>query len=143
MEDWYFGQEPKWNYKDPHVTPETQQFAQIVWNTTERFGCGQAVSHGKKGGTYTVCFYDPPLTPGLEKQNVFQTDYNEPNESSTPSSSSSSSSSTDGSATSGSTEGGSSQPSATTESPAKLVKSLIAYNRAISSPLAEFKEEPL
>lgn len=135
MEDWYFGEESKWNYRDPQISPETREFAQIVWNATERFGCGQAVSRGKKGGTYTVCFYDPPVTPGSEKENVFQAQYGEP-ESSTPTSGDST-----GQSTSGSSEA-STVPS-TSESPAHLVKSLIAYNRAVSDPLAEFKDEDL
>lgn len=77
IEDWYFNEEPKWNYQEPRVTPETQEFSQMTWNSTAHFGCGQAVSEGTKGGTYTVCYYDPPgNVVGQEKQNVFEPSYN-------------------------------------------------------------------
>lgn len=31
-----------------------------VWKESSRIGCGQAISKGPKGGTFTVCNYDPP-----------------------------------------------------------------------------------
>jgi hypothetical protein len=98
IDNWYFDEEPKWNYDEPHVTSETQEFSQIIWNATQRFGCGQAVSKGSRGGTWTVCYYDPPgNTPGQEKVNVFQSEYDnesgEEEETSTQDSGSSSSSS--------------------------------------------------
>ena len=138
MEDWYFGQEPKWNYNQPRITEENKQFAQIVWNATERFGCGQAVSRGKKGGTYTVCFYDPPATPGSERQNVFHAQYEEPSTTTQASVDSNS-----GQSASTSTSSGQGEAATGNENPAQLVKNLIAYNRVVSHPLAEFKDEPL
>ncbi|KAI1294153.1 hypothetical protein HDE_06170 [Halotydeus destructor] len=76
MEDWYFDQEPQWDYNTSLVSKATQEFTQIVWNATTRFGCGQAVSEGPKGGTWTVCYYDPPgNVEGAERENVFAPDY--------------------------------------------------------------------
>lgn len=97
IDNWYFDEEPKWNYDEPRVTPETKDFSQITWNSTKRFGCGQAVSKGIQGGTWTVCYYDPPgNTPGLEKENVFKSTfgYEEPTSTTTTSSSSEVTSST-------------------------------------------------
>ena len=38
---------------------------------SKRIGCGQAISKGSKGGTFTVCNYDPPGNwKGEELQNV-------------------------------------------------------------------------
>lgn len=31
-----------------------------VWKESANIGCGQAISKGPKGGTFTVCNYDPP-----------------------------------------------------------------------------------
>ena len=42
-----------------------------VWKNSRRIGCGQAISKGRKGGTFTVCNYDPPGNwKGEELQNV-------------------------------------------------------------------------
>ena len=42
-----------------------------VWKGSKRIGCGQAISKGSKGGTFTVCNYDPPGNwKGEELQNV-------------------------------------------------------------------------
>ena len=49
-----------YNYKKPNINGETGHFTQVVWKSSRRIGCGQAVSYGKVGGTYTVCNYDPP-----------------------------------------------------------------------------------
>ncbi|WP_280477572.1 CAP family protein [Nocardia asiatica] len=38
----------------------TGHFTQVVWRGTTKLGCAQAGAiNGKKGGTYTVCNYDP------------------------------------------------------------------------------------
>lgn len=72
IDEWYFEEEPRWNYEVPQLSRETRDFSQLVWNSTQRFGCGQAVSQGARGGTYTVCYYDPPGNiEGQEKANVF------------------------------------------------------------------------
>lgn len=34
-------------------------FTQLIWKSTEKLGCAQVLSLGQKGGTYTVCSYDP------------------------------------------------------------------------------------
>lgn len=81
IEEWYFNEEPLWNYDEPILSDETRDFSQIVWNGTVRFGCGQAVSEGQRGGTYTVCYYDPPgNVAGLERENVQRPRYGEDDE---------------------------------------------------------------
>lgn len=49
-----------YNFQRPHITARNGHFAQMVWKSSRRIGCGQAISKGKSGGTYTVCNYDPP-----------------------------------------------------------------------------------
>ncbi|RWS29653.1 hypothetical protein B4U80_05541, partial [Leptotrombidium deliense] len=49
-------------------------FSQIIWNATEKLGCAQVLSKGIKGGTYTVCGYEPlGNMPSVDahKNNVF------------------------------------------------------------------------
>ena len=49
----------------------TAAFSQMMWASSDRFGCGQAVSEGPKGGTWTVCLYDEPGNEeGEAKNNV-------------------------------------------------------------------------
>ncbi|KAI1294149.1 STS14 protein [Halotydeus destructor] len=73
VDDWYFDEEPKWDYESdsPQLSDGTADFSQMLWASSRQFGCGQAVSEGPKGGTYTVCYYDPPgNVAGQEKKNV-------------------------------------------------------------------------
>jgi hypothetical protein len=71
VDAWYFDQEPNWNYEDPYLSEQTNAFSQIVWKESQQLGCGQAASRGSNGGTYTVCFYDPPGNiDGHERENV-------------------------------------------------------------------------
>lgn len=71
FEDWYFEEEPQWDFDYPYISDETREFAQIVWRSTTQFGCGQAMSGGTRGGTYTVCMYDPAGNiDGEEGENV-------------------------------------------------------------------------
>lgn len=130
IESWYFEEEPLWNYKSPQITPETKEFAQIAWNATRRFGCGQAVSRGKIGGTYTVCYYDPPMQYGSEAQNVFSADYEDEStgQSSTTSTTSPSTATGEAPVSAESTT----DASVASGSPSRFIKSLIAQNRAFS-----------
>lgn len=80
MAQWY-GEGAGWQYPSESNNQEgsrlddsNRHFAQVVWKRTRRFGCGQAVSRGGKGGTYTVCYYDPTAVAGKEKDNVLPTD---------------------------------------------------------------------
>lgn len=52
----YFTQEPKWNYDNPQLSEATNGFSQMMWASSDRFGCGQAMSDGPRGGTWTVSF---------------------------------------------------------------------------------------
>lgn len=73
LEDWYWAEQYKWNYDAPKVTDETNEFSQIVWEASQEFGCGQAVSEGPNGGTYTVCYYsDIGNLEGQEGANVYR-----------------------------------------------------------------------
>lgn len=59
LELWY----DEWkiyNFAKPNITSRNGHFTQVVWKDTRRIGCGQAISKGKVGGTFTVCNYDPP-----------------------------------------------------------------------------------
>lgn len=49
-----------YNFQRPNVNPANGHFTQMVWKESAQIGCGQAISKGKNGGTYTVCNYDPP-----------------------------------------------------------------------------------
>lgn len=136
IEDWYFNEEPKWNYDDPHVTPETQNFSQLLWNSTVRFGCGQAASKGSKGGTWTVCYYDPSgNTPGEEKINVFKSTYDEDESESSTEESTTSSSSGD-SSTVGSSSGGSSSEDSSPPTPA-LLRDVVKSQKKLGVKLDE------
>lgn len=60
-----------YNFRNPHINPRNGHFSQMVWKNSRRIGCGQAISKGRKGGTFTVCNYDPPGNwKGEELQNV-------------------------------------------------------------------------
>lgn len=60
-----------YNFQNPHINPRNGHFSQLVWKSSQRIGCGQAISKGRKGGTFTVCNYDPPGNyKGEEVQNV-------------------------------------------------------------------------
>lgn len=77
IDDWYFGEEERYDYDAPLLTGDNRHFTQMVWKATKRFGCGQAVSKGTRGGTYTVCYYDPPGNVfGEEKDNVSKPNWN-------------------------------------------------------------------
>ncbi|KAF7493649.1 Pathogenesis-related protein 1 [Sarcoptes scabiei] len=49
-----------YNYQHPKINPQNGHFTQMIWRSSRRIGCGQAISKGRNGGTYTVCNYDPP-----------------------------------------------------------------------------------
>lgn len=118
IDDWYFEEEPKWNYDQPRLSPETKDFSQMVWNSTRRFGCGQAVSQGARGGTYTVCYYDPPGNiEGQEKANVFAPNFGSGEES-------------------GEGEGTASPATETVPSPSQL-KSFVLQERSFGQVLAD------
>ncbi|XP_027202737.2 Golgi-associated plant pathogenesis-related protein 1-like [Dermatophagoides pteronyssinus] len=60
-----------YNFRRPNINPRNGHFSQMVWKSSKRIGCGQAISKGSKGGTFTVCNYDPPGNwKGEELQNV-------------------------------------------------------------------------
>ena len=65
-------EERNWNYENPQLAENNRQYAQLVWRGTRKFGCGQAVSRGSKGGSHTVCYYDPTATAGRETTNVLR-----------------------------------------------------------------------
>lgn len=142
MDSWYFEEEPLWNYQQPRITPETKEFAQIAWNSTRRFGCGQAVSRGKIGGTYTVCYYDPPMESGLESLNVFQADYED--ESTSQSSTTDETTAPQTVDSSNQSASDSTTASSTGENASRLIKSLVSQNRALlPNPLAQYQDIPL
>lgn len=117
-----------WDYENPRVSEETKDFSQIAWNSTTRFGCGQAVSKGEKGGTYTVCFFDPPgNVPGEEKVNVFRSPYGEEDEEETTTSTSGST--TEETTTSGSTTNGTTSGVTTTPSSESFIRSFVTTDR--------------
>lgn len=66
---WY-AESTQWDYENPHLTKENRHFATLVWKNNKRYGCGQALSRGSKGGMYTVCYYHPGVVEGEEKENV-------------------------------------------------------------------------
>lgn len=75
---YWMEEERDWNYEEPQVRENNHQFAQVVWRGSQRFGCGQSFSRGPKGGTYTVCFYDPTVNSGGELENVPRTRTRQP-----------------------------------------------------------------
>lgn len=58
--DLWYNEISLYDYDHPNITAENGHFTQVVWRQTYKLGCGRAVSHGKVGGTYIVCNYDPP-----------------------------------------------------------------------------------
>src|SRR5688572_21605045 len=46
---WY-SEGAAWDYDSSQIDESNRHFAQIVWKRTRRFGCGQAVSRGGRGG---------------------------------------------------------------------------------------------
>jgi len=70
VKSWHDRGASSWNYEDPHINDRNREFAQVVWRSSRKFGCGQAVSLGSRGGTYTVCYYDPTAKEGSESANV-------------------------------------------------------------------------
>jgi len=70
--NWYRSEEPSWDYDASTLDDSNRHFAQIVWRGTRRFGCGQALSRGARGGVYTVCYYEPTAEVGGERENVLR-----------------------------------------------------------------------
>jgi len=60
---WY-GEKENYNYADNSCIPGEQcgHYTQLIWKSTERFGCGKAVyqTGTYEGWTVIVCQYDPP-----------------------------------------------------------------------------------
>ncbi|KAI1294151.1 Ectin [Halotydeus destructor] len=68
---WY-SEGSTWDYDESQMDDTNRHFAQVVWRRTRRFGCGQALSRGPRGGVYTVCFYDRTAEAGQERTNVLR-----------------------------------------------------------------------
>lgn len=68
---WY-SEGQSWDYDNSQVDASNAHFAQVVWKASRRFGCGQALSRGPRGGVHTVCYYDPTIVAGEERANVLK-----------------------------------------------------------------------
>lgn len=61
-----------YNFQRPNINAANGHFTQMIWKDSANIGCGQAISKGPKGGTFTVCNYDPPGNyENEELDNVF------------------------------------------------------------------------
>ena len=61
---WYEGEEPFYDYVTGTKTDPAEQighFTQMVWDTTEKIGCGEFfVTRGAWNYVYSACRYTPP-----------------------------------------------------------------------------------
>ena len=73
--DSWASEEKKYSYSDASFGEKTGHFTQLVWQNTQRVGCGAVECHNDDDngaqGWLLVCEYDPPgNVKGAFKQNV-------------------------------------------------------------------------
>ena len=72
---WWYDEEPLYDYNNPGFSPETGHFTQVVWKGTTEIGCGFTTGCSPGYANVWVCQYSPPGNfLGQFAENVFPPD---------------------------------------------------------------------
>jgi uncharacterized protein YkwD len=74
--DYWYSEEPDYNYSNPGYSSTTGHFTQVVWKSTQKIGCAHAECPSAAWRHYWVCRYSPAgnvtFPTGLFAENVLR-----------------------------------------------------------------------